>query len=224
MKVIGVSGYARAGKDTFASIAIDILKQNGFEAKQYSFAGALKEEVKDFLQKNCGVDVYTQDGELKKDIRDFLVWYGTTFWRKRDPKRWIRGVDLQIKSDGNNADGIVKPKIDIAIISDVRYLNEAEWIHSWGGYLVHIAAYKWQDGSIDFKHTNIPDGKVKVFFDAPNEQEKINDPLVNAQSDIKVEWEIKGLAPKKAFCDPELRAYVRNALNSMEWFTYALRQ
>lgn len=217
MKVIGVAGYARAGKDTFCSIALEILKANGINAKQYSFAGALKKEVKDFLQKNCGVNVYTQDTELKKDIRDFLVWYGTTFWRKRDPKRWIRGVDCQIKNDGN--------EIDIAIVSDVRYPNEAEWIHSWQGYLVHVAAWKWateQEIAGGCYHGN--DEKHKHFFDAPNEQERINDPLVKAQADYKLEWPVKGLGPKEAVADAELRAEVLKALCSMSWFNDVLNQ
>jgi hypothetical protein len=209
MKVIGVVGYARAGKDTFASIALDILKENGIKAKQYSFAGALKDEVKDFLQKNCGVDVYTQDTELKKDIRDFLVWYGTTFWRKRDPKRWIRGVDNQLKSDGND--------VDIAIVSDVRYPNEGEWVHSWAGYLVHVAAFHREQ----FLGHESPPIK-RVFLDAPNEQERLNDPIVKKMADYKLEWPIKGLGPQEAVSDAELRMEVRKALNACSWFTDAL--
>lgn len=213
MKVIGVVGLARAGKDTFSSIAIDILKENGIKAKQYSFAGALKDEVKDFLQKTCGVNVYTQDTETKKDIRDFLVWYGTTFWRKRDPKRWIRVVDNQLKSDGND--------VDIALVSDVRYPNEGEWVHSWAGYLVHVAAWKWAD--ID-KTDKLSDfyQKEKKFLDAPNEQERINDPIVKKMADYKLKWPIKGLGPQEAVSDAELRLEVRKALNACSWFTDAL--
>lgn len=210
MKVIGVVGYARAGKDTFCTIAKNILTKNGIKVKQYSFAGALKEEVKDFLRKNCGVDVYTQDNELKKDIRDFLVWYGTTFWRKRDPKRWIRGVDNQIKLDGND--------VDIALVSDVRYPNEGEWVHAWGGYLVHVAAWKWEDR----RDGQGGEDTCKIFFDAPNEQERINDPLVKAISDYQVAWQAKGLTPQGAVEDPELQREVLKALNSCEWFNSQL--
>jgi len=211
MKVIGIVGYARAGKDTFSSIAIDILKENGIKAKQYSFAGALKDEVKDFLQKTCGVNVYTQDTETKKDIRDFLVWYGTTFWRKRDPKRWIRVVDNQLKSDGND--------VDIALVSDVRYPNEGEWVHSWAGYLVHVAAWKWEERRDSSQNDFIP---VKCFLDAPNEQEKLNDPIVKKMADYKLEWPIKGLGPQEAVSDAELRMEVRKSLNACSWFTDSL--
>jgi len=215
MKIIGVAGYARAGKDTFTSIALDILNKNGIKAKQYSFAETLKEEVKEFLQKNCGVDVYTQDTELKKDIRDFLVWYGTTFWRKRDPNRWIRRVDSQLKSDGN--------AIDIAIVSDVRYSNECEWIHSWGGYLVHITAYRMCSGTqYDSAGRRVEHREWRQYYDAPNEQERINDPLVKAQADYKLEWPVKGLGLKEAVADTELRIEVLKALNANSWFNAVL--
>ncbi len=205
MKVIGVAGYARAGKDTFTSIAIDLLAKNGINARQYSFAERLKNEVNPFLSKNCGVSAFTQHAEEKKDIRDFLVWYGTTFWRKRDPKRWIRGVDDQIKIDGND--------VDIAIVSDVRYPNEGEWVHAWSGYLVHVSAWRYEDQ---------PD--VKKWFTAPNEQERLNDPIVKALSDYQVEWQAKGLGPKEAVADPGLRIEVLKALNSCSWFNAPLHQ
>lgn len=201
MKVIGSVGYARSGKDTFCSIAKEILTKHGYKVKQYSFAEQLKNEVSDFLQKNCGVDVWTQDTEIKNDIRDFLVWYGTTFWRKRDPKRWIRGVDKQLTLDGRNSD------VEIAIVSDVRYPNEGEWVHSWNGYLVHISAWKHPP---------------QTFLSAPNKQERINDPLVKAQADYRIEWEAKGLSPTEAIKDSELRVEVLKALNACSWFNDAM--
>lgn len=214
MIVIGISGFARAGKDTFCNIALEILHANGIRAKQYSFAGALKEEVKDFLRKTCGVDVYTQDTEIKKDIRDFLVWYGTTFWRKRDPKRWIRGVDNQIRLDGNT--------VEIALVSDVRYPNEGEWVHSCAGYLVHVAAYKLEEDLVSMVEngqiTDMKPERKKIYFEAPNEQEKINDPIVQNQSDFNLEWRVMGLSPEEAVKNQELQHKVLKALNSCDYF------
>lgn len=195
MKIIGVAGFARAGKDTFCAIAKDILEKNGIIAKQYSFANVLKQEVEPFLRDICKCDVWTQDTETKTDIRDFLVWYGTTWWRKRDPRRWIRHVDVAITSDIND--------VDVAIVSDVRYPNEAEWIHATQGYLVHVSAWRYEDSP-----------GVKKFFAAPNKQEEINDPLVKAQADYKLVWEAKGLTPEGAFNDPELRNEVLKAITS----------
>ena len=220
MKVLAVSGLARVGKDTFCSIAINILAKNGINAKRYSFAEQLKKEVAPFLHDMCRVSPWTTDEETKKDIRDFLVWYGTTFWRKRDPKRWIRGVDTQIKVDANDVD--IAHDVDVAIITDVRYPNEAEWVHSLGGYLIHISAWRMASygechdmGGGDFNET-------KKFFEAPNEQERINDPLVKEMSDYKSEWKSKGLTPGQAIEDIDFKMEVRKALDSCAWFTGAL--
>lgn len=185
MNVIGICGVARSGKDTFSNIAKSILIKNGYKVQQYSFASALKKEVKSFLRETCGVDVFTDDSEIKADIRDFLVWYGTTFWRKRDPKRWIKNVHNQLLLDKND--------VDISLISDVRYPNEEEWIHGLNGYLVHISAYKspYIDGVAHTKHYILP----------PNSQEEINDPIIKKQSDYKLEWPIKELTGPKILDD-----------------------
>lgn len=214
MKIIGVAGYARAGKDTFCALANNILKTNGFRVGQYSFAKQLRLEVDPFLRNNCGVSAFTQNPYEKVDIRDFLVWYGTTWWRKRDPKRWIRAVDLQLKSDGNN--------VDVALVSDVRYPEEAEWTHSWGGYIVHVSTYKMCPRIPTSSFDDGPSSDeplIRSFFDAPNEQERINDPLVKAQSDYKLEWEFKGLSLEEAVRNKELQVEVLKALNSCSWFT-----
>lgn len=217
MKVIGVAGYAQAGKDTFCIIAKNILEKNGFKSKQYSFAEQLRNEVDPFLSGVCGVSAFTQNVDEKTDIRDFLVWYGTTWWRKRDPKRWIRAVDLRLKTDAN--------KFDVALVSDVRYSNEGEWIHSWGGYLVHVSAYRMHPRipTSSFDDGPGPDEPlVKSFFVAPNEQEKINDPKVKNAADYKVEWEAKGLSPEAAVEDRGLQIEVLKALNACSWFNDAM--
>lgn len=203
MRVIGVAGFARAGKDTFCSIAKEILAESGLRAKQYSFAYVLKKEVEPFLKDVCGCDVWATDTETKTDMRDFLVWYGTTWWRKRDPKRWIRYVDLAMKEDRGD--------VDVALISDVRYPNEGVWVHSWNGVLIHVSAYRWRTDRYKQGGNWM---RTKEFFDAPNEQEKINDPIVKDMSDYRIEWEAKGLTLEEATKDQELRAEVRKSLHA----------
>lgn len=181
MILLGTAGYARAGKDAFCLIAQNILEKSGYKVKKYSFANALKRELEPFLRDICGVDVWTSDTELKKDIRDLLVWYGTTFWRKRDPDRWIRKVNEEILIDND--------KYDVGLISDIRYWNECDEVHTvykniTAGWVVHVSSYKM--GTLD--------GHIcKIFDDAPNEQEKINDPLLQRESDYKLEWEKQGI-------------------------------
>lgn len=175
MITIGVTGFARTGKDLYCNIVKDILLMNGIKAKRYAFADELKKEVAPFLKELCGVDVWTEDTEIKTDIRDFLVWYGTTFWRKREPLRWVNRVDQSIKTGEFFG-------IDISLISDVRYPNEGHWVHANNGWLIHLSKYTKlsQDG-----------GKTwdRVYQKAPNKQEELNDPLMHDMSDYKICWE-----------------------------------
>lgn len=185
MILLGVAGFARSGKDSFCLISQDILEKYGYKVKKYSFANALKRDVESFLRDVCGVDVWTADSELKKDIRDFLVWYGTTFWRKRDPDRWIRKVSEEIESDSN--------KYDIGLVSDVRYWNECDWVHTkYGtitdGWMVHVRSYELH------KVYDQDDSYYACKYDeAPNEQERIHDPQLQEESDYKLEWEKQGI-------------------------------
>lgn len=181
MKVIGVTGLARAGKDIFCKISTDIIKKSNLRVKKYAFADTLKREVEPFLKNVCGVDVWTDDTEIKTDIRDFLVWYGTTFWRKREPNRWIKNVDIELEKDKND--------VDVALVSDVRYPNEASWVHSRDGYLIHVSKYTKEslDGGRTWK---------RVPQQAPNSQEATNDPLMNGVADFRVVWEDLGAGGK----------------------------
>lgn len=173
MIIIGITGFARTGKDLYCNIAKNILTMNGLHAKRYAFADELKWEVEPFLRNVCGVDVWTDDIKIKTDIRDFLVWYGTTFWRKREPLRWVSRVEQGIKTDNH---------IDVALVSDVRYPNEGHWVHANEGWLVHLSKYT----------KTSPDGGrtwEKIYQKAPNLEEETNDPIVKKMSDYQIHWE-----------------------------------
>lgn len=173
MIIIGVTGFARTGKDLYCNIAKNILAMNGLNAQRFAFADELKKEVEPFLREICGVDVWTNDTEVKTDIRDFLVWYGTTFWRKREPLRWVNRVEESIRNN---------KYIDVALISDTRYPNEGHWVHANEGWLVHLSKYSKVS----------PDGGRtwdRVYQKAPNSEEEKNDPIVKKMSDFQIVWE-----------------------------------
>ena len=52
IKVIGIAGMARAGKDTFVGIAKNILRRNNYRPIRVAFADKLKEEVLAMLKSN----------------------------------------------------------------------------------------------------------------------------------------------------------------------------
>ena len=75
-KVIGLSGVARAGKDTFAAILEMKLQQAGKSVKKVSLAGPLKQQCDSFLTSNLGISAFSQVTEEKNIIRPFLVGMG----------------------------------------------------------------------------------------------------------------------------------------------------
>ena len=124
--IIGLSGYAQSGKDTFANILIE---KHGF--KRLAFAdkirefllatddGALKVEVDTF-----GWDAVKQDADIRKALQVLGIAgrkvFGEYFW--------VDQVMTQVINDGSNY-----------VITDVRFPNEVEAIRSAGGKVGRIS-------------------------------------------------------------------------------------
>lgn len=135
-KIIGLTGFARTGKDTFqarSEILLNGMNKN-FIAHRYAFADALKGECDDFLKKNMGISAFTDYTPDKEIIRPFLVTYGTHLRRKMDENCWIKKVRPLIGSI-NSGDN----KVDFVFVTDVRFKNEAEWIKFSGGHIVNVS-------------------------------------------------------------------------------------
>lgn len=69
MKLIGISGLARSGKDLFTTVAQNVLKEHGLKTERYALAYELKSDLKDLIQKKTGIDVFTENTEEKNIIR-----------------------------------------------------------------------------------------------------------------------------------------------------------
>mgnify|MGYP003326149020 CR=1 FL=1 len=95
--IIGVTGFARSGKDTFYNYSTKAL--NRAKCYRYAFADALKEECDSFLQANLGISAFTEEAQEKELIRPFLVTYGTEIRRKLDPFCWIKKVEASIEEN-----------------------------------------------------------------------------------------------------------------------------
>lgn len=132
--IIGLSGYARSGKDT---VAEQLVLKHGF--KQYSFAEPMKkamyilnpivkvDEVGMFTYQGA-VDAYGIDEAKVKfpEIRRLLQVFGTEVGREMFGNNFW--VDLCL----NNVES------DLIVVSDVRFVNEAEAIRSRGGQVWRI--------------------------------------------------------------------------------------
>jgi hypothetical protein len=132
--IIGLSGYARSGKDTAADRLVD---SHGFV--RYSFAAPMKEAmyilnpivgsdgIGSFKYKNL-VDTYGLDKakESYPEIRRLLQVFGTEVGRNMFGENfWVDLALNQINSKNS-------------VISDVRFKNEADAIKKAGGQVWRI--------------------------------------------------------------------------------------
>lgn len=108
--ILGISGYARVGKDTLASMV---------PFSRIAFADALKADLMPIFER-LGLSLLTH----KEVCRPMLVEYGRLA-RAVFPDYWITRLAQN------------RPSGDI-VIPDVRYQNEAEWIKACDCPLIWI--------------------------------------------------------------------------------------
>lgn len=153
-KLIGCAGYAGAGKDTLGD---ELVRRHGYI--KFSFSDALYRQVAEafsisieYLQHrpnkeratellalwNCrDADFVNRCASMKvqpgtpNSPRDILQWWGTEYRREQDPDYWVkRARDFYREKLAAGAPGLVN--------CSVRFLNEAQWIHSEGGAVVRV--------------------------------------------------------------------------------------
>jgi len=110
MFVLGLGHKARHGKNFVARAIIQHCAQDGLYAKEYGFADALK------------VYCRVAFGMREKDPR-LLQTVGTDIFRRFNPDIWVRVLLDTIKEQGP----------DVAIITDMRFPNEADAVKALGG-------------------------------------------------------------------------------------------
>jgi len=133
LKIIGITGRARSGKDTLANFLVD---DHGF--LKLSFAAPLRAFVADIT----GMTIAEmEDGPAKEAPLDWLdgktprylmQTVGTEWGREMiDRDLWVKVVENKIRqARREGAAGVV--------ISDVRFDNEAAFIRQWGGRVVEV--------------------------------------------------------------------------------------
>lgn len=153
--VFGFGHRARHGKDTVAAAIIEHRK-NQYDVRRYSFATELKREVNENAMKSGGMiklfdnglrcegcgywqtngnvialpDWVQYDFNAPMDDpecpygkqRTLLQWWGTEFRRNVEPDYWIKKLAKRIEEE----------KPEVALITDVRFPNEAEWVKQYG--------------------------------------------------------------------------------------------
>lgn len=159
MKIIGISGLARSGKDSFFELSKTFLKNRGVKYRRMSFADELKEECEELLSKYTGISAFTEKDSEKEIIRPLLVTYGTHIRRRLNKNCWIEKIEPKVIECFANE--------EVVFITDVRFENEINWIHDHGGKSVHV---------------------TRCGITPPNKDEEENDPILRRESNFKIKW------------------------------------
>jgi hypothetical protein len=177
VEVIGLSGYARSGKDT----AADYLVEN-YGYTKMSFAAPMKEalyklnpDIRDIgnlvLSVRQAVDLAGWEGvkALTPSIREYLQRFGTEVGRET----W--GQDFWVDAAINKIEDGTK-----VVFADVRFPNEADAIKKLGGQVWrverdgvgpandHISEHALADYSFDVVLDNV--GTLEVFYELLDKQ------------------------------------------------------
>lgn len=135
--LIGLVGAANAGKDTAAAHL-----ERAWAFERMAFAEPIQLMLTQLFA-TCGIDgAWAADRSLKEmptplgfSYRHLAQTLGTEWGRKGLTENlWTRVAEMRI-------DGTPELQGANIVFSDIRFPNEAAWIKSRGGYLVHV----WRD-------------------------------------------------------------------------------
>jgi len=150
INLIGLCGFARSGKDSFANFILDEQEYNSPpKAKVLSFAYALRRELEPFVLSKLGISTFTEDLNEKEIIRPLLVCWGTEIIRKQiDKDYWVNKIKKIAQTNRKNR--------ITSIITDVRFENEINWIKKEKGLSIFIERENVGPKNTDELHHTLP--------------------------------------------------------------------
>jgi len=122
--LIGISGKKRTGKDTVGAMVVEWLRKHYCSAARVGFADQLKEEVAEAT----GVNGRMQEMD-KERWRPILQWWGVEF------RRHYFGQDYWVRK---MMEKLLVMDEDIAVVTDVRFRDEADFIRASGGFVLRV--------------------------------------------------------------------------------------
>lgn len=190
MKIIALAGEARAGKDTAAGIILEWCEEHNLNAVRVAFADPLKvsaaralgfngtdEDCVDFCNdlKQSGVSIHLhvpnaselgprQISQKLVTGREYLQLYGT------ESHRDVFGTDFWVevterKIDALDARAELGAEVDVVIITDCRFPNEAKMVNSRDGEVWEVTRpdnTTLTDGlEAHRSETGLPDGAIE---------------------------------------------------------------
>ncbi|MES2156013.1 MAG: hypothetical protein V4510_12845 [bacterium] len=174
MTIIGITGYAQHGKDSLAT-GLGLV---GYE--RIGFADALKAmalDVDPIIYVPLASNTVTRLSELVgrmgweeakqyAEVRRFLQQLGTRAREHLGPDVWVQALERRWLESG----------ITNLVVPDVRFPNEAEWIHRHSGVMVRVNRPDFDNGvgtdhpsekfvptlPVDFEYV-VPTGQKHLF-------------------------------------------------------------
>lgn len=136
--IIGITGYARSGKDTIGQYLVE---NKGFT--RVAFADAVRDAVYTLNPEIFEGEYYDARCRSVKDIVDKIGWdRAKTEWPEIRRLLQVMGTEVGRMLFGPNVWVNIADKkmLELAdyVITDVRFANEAEFIHSVGGIVVKV--------------------------------------------------------------------------------------
>lgn len=162
MEVIGLTGFKRSGKNTFAEqLKLELEQRGGYTVQLVAFADKLKIAgaralgfnrsdaeliaLMDQFKEDAAIRIeYTEEGARKGVLheltgREYLQFLGTEAGRRVfGDFFWIDQV-LPSGANGQREREIMYPGVDFVVVTDVRFDNEAARIENIGGTVVEIS-------------------------------------------------------------------------------------
>ena len=134
-RIIGLTGTAGSGKDTVRAMLEDHFGFTGL-----AFADPIRAMVGALLKETEAGPEWMTDRVLKESTipaigtsyRHLAQTLGTEWGRSIEPEFWLRIARARVQALQDRGERCI-------VISDVRFTNEAEWIHALGGQVWRIS-------------------------------------------------------------------------------------
>jgi hypothetical protein len=166
IRLIALGSTRMVGKDTFFSI-LDDIKPHTF--RRYAFADALKEYCSPLCRSIFNKPIHKLEPSEKELFRPILIETGK-ICRSIDIDYWVKKVVEQISRSENHFPS-EHIKDDIPVITDLRFLNEYEYLKSiYGDSMVFV----------NIKRIGAPE---------PTYEEKIHAPQLDSLSNYNIVWD-----------------------------------
>jgi len=168
-KFIAVSGHFQSGKDSVGQMIVEELAKIGKHAQIIKFADGVREIAKTYFKWDGNKDADFTDDRTRDPAgwknyiggRTLLQGIGHSYRETAGKDFWIRQVER----------GMTEPDT-LYVVTDLRYLNEAQWVRGTGGAIIKVH----RDGFEGDSHPS------ETEMDTPELEELVNTRIYNNHS------------------------------------------